>query len=268
MASTLYRTKTGLEAPGNKCLNYTFMRLYKDTKRLCGCQKETCIAIGYCGEGSFQLPSGQKPGKANLRKQWCQALGIDQKEILAGETILRIAYWHFPERFRHFDEKAGAWKLKPTDKWVDNERKEWLGAVPIRNLDDFVITYLSARHKPTFRLPAAVSTVQKPRQITVSPSSTRRVLYAPNSTAFIELESAYKVVNMELVVANKSLLDSQKENSSLKQELDALKQELKNTKFRLEKVEKERAASRHELEQHVEKITALRTRLVEGVALC
>jgi hypothetical protein len=30
-----------------------------------------------------------------------------------------------------------------------------------------------------------------------------------------------------------------KENSSLKQELDLLKQELKNTKFRLEKVEKE-----------------------------
>ena len=83
----------------------------------------------------------------------------------------------------------------------------------------------------------------------------------------IELEAAYKVVDMELAVANKCLLDSQKENSSLKQELDALKQELKNTKFRLEVGEKERAASRHEVEQHVEKIKALRMCLVEGAAL-
>jgi hypothetical protein len=52
-------------------------------------------------------------------------------------------------RFRHFDEKVGAWKLNPTDKWVDNERKKWLGAVPIRNLDEFVSCYLSARHEPT-----------------------------------------------------------------------------------------------------------------------
>jgi hypothetical protein len=42
-----------------------------------------------------------------------------------------------------------------------------------------------------------------------------------------------------------------------------LKQELKNIKLRLEKVEKERAASRHELVQHVEKIKALRMRLEE-----
>jgi hypothetical protein len=145
-------------------------------------------------------------------------------------------------------------EAKATDKWVDNERKEWLGAVPIRNLDEFVTSYLSARHEPTFRLPAVVSTVQKPRQITFSPSSSRRVLYAPNSTvpkntALIELESAYKVADMELAVANKCNLDSQKENSSLKQKLDSLQQELENTKFRLEKVEKERAASRRELEQ-------------------
>jgi hypothetical protein len=84
------------------------------------CGKETCIAIGYCGEGSFQLPTGQKPDKSNLRKQWCQALGIGQKDILAGEKISRIAYWHFLERFRHFDEKVGAWKLKATDKWVNS----------------------------------------------------------------------------------------------------------------------------------------------------
>jgi hypothetical protein len=89
------------------------------------------------------------------------------------------------------DEKVGAWKLKPMGKWVDNERKEWLGAVPIGNLD----------HEPTFHLPAVVLTVQKPRQITFSRNSTRRVLYAPNSivpksTGLIELESAYKVVDM------------------------------------------------------------------------
>jgi hypothetical protein len=131
---------------------------------------------------SFQLPAGQKPDKANLRKQWCQALGIGRKDIVAGEKELRIAYWHFPECFRHFDEKVGAWKLKPTAKWVDNEKKEWLGAVPIRNLDVFVSSYLSARHEPTFRLPAVVSTVQKPRQITFSPSSSGRILYALNST--------------------------------------------------------------------------------------
>jgi hypothetical protein len=90
------------------------MRMYNGCQRLCSCGKETCIAIlGYCGEGSFQLPTGQKPDKSNLRKQWCQALGIGQKDILAGEKILRIAYWHFPERFRHFDEKVGAWKQRP-----------------------------------------------------------------------------------------------------------------------------------------------------------
>jgi hypothetical protein len=211
------------------------MRLYTDCKRLYGCQKETCIAIGYCGEGSFQLPAGQKPDKANLRKQWCQALGIGRKDILAGEKELRIAYWHFPEeRFRHFDEKVSAWKLKPTAKWVDNEKQEWLGAVPIRNLDEFVSSYLSARHEPTFGLPAVVSTVQKPRQITFSPSSSGRILYAPNSTmpkstVLIKLESAYKVLDIELAVANKCILDTQKKNSSLKQELE-------NTQFRLEKV--------------------------------
>jgi chromosome segregation ATPase len=58
-------------------------------------------------------------------------------------------------------------------------------------------------------------------------------------------ESAFKVVDAELAVANKSNSDSQRENSSLKQELDTLKQQLKDTQFRLEKVEKERAASRH-----------------------
>ncbi len=84
-------------------------------------------------------------------------------------------------------------------------------------------------------------------------------MYAPNSTvpkstALIELEAAYKVVDMELAVANKCTLDSQKESSSLKRELDLLKQELNNTKFRLEKVEKERAAARLEVEQHVEEI--------------
>jgi hypothetical protein len=194
------KDKFGSPEPGSKCLNYTFMRQYNDCKRLCDCQKETCIAIGYCGEGSFQLPLGKTAVKANLRKQWCRALGIGQKDIVDGEGTLRIAYWHFPERFRHFDEKDGAWKLLPTDKWVDNERKEWLGAVPIRNLDDFVSSYLSARPEPTFRLPAVVSTSQKPRQITFSPSSFRRELYAPNSivpksTALIELESAYKVVD-------------------------------------------------------------------------
>jgi hypothetical protein len=239
------KRQVGSPEPGGKCLNYTFMRLYKNGNCLCGCQKETCIAIGHCGEGSFQLPLGQKPDKANLRKQWCQALGIDQKDILAGEKILRIAYWHFPERFRHFDEKVGAWKLKPTDEWVDNERKEWLGAVPVRNFDEFISSSLSVRHEPASRLPAVISTVQNPRQITFSPSSSRRVVYAPNSivpksTTSIELETAYKVVDMELAVANKRILDSHEENSSLKQELDLLKQELKNTQFRLEKVEKER----------------------------
>jgi hypothetical protein len=165
---------------------------------------------------------GQKPDKDNLRKQWCISLGIGQEDILAGETIPRIAYWHFPERFRHFDEKVGVRKLKHTDKWVDNERKEWLVAVPIRNLDELFSSYLSLRHGPTLHLPAVVSsTVQKPRQITFSPSSSRRVLSAPTSsvpksTALIEPESAYKVVNLELAVANKCIFDSQKENSSLK----------------------------------------------------
>jgi hypothetical protein len=161
----------------------------------------------------------------------------------------------------------------PTDKWVDNERKEWVGAVPISNLDDFVSSYISARPEPTFRLPAVVSTVQKPRQIAFSPSSSRRELYVPDiivpkSTALIELESAYKVADLKLAVANKSVLDSQKENSSLKQELDSLRQELKDTKFLLEKGEKEgekeRAASRHEIEKHVEEVKALRALLDEA----
>jgi hypothetical protein len=266
--------KNGKLEPGSKCLNYTFMRLYNNCKRLCDCQKPTCNAIGYCGEGSFQLPLGKKHDKANTRKQWCQALNIGEKDILAGEKTLRIAYWHFPERFRYFDAKARAWKLKKTDKWIDNERKEWLGAVPISNLDEFVNSYLPARHEPTFRLPAVVSTMQKPRQIAFSPSSSRCVSNVPNtsiapkSAALIGLESAFKGVDAELAVANKSNSDSQKENSSLKQELDTVKQQLKDTKFRLEKVEKERekerAASHHQLEQHVEEIKALRTRLDEG----
>jgi hypothetical protein len=114
------RDRFGRPEPGSKRLNYTFMRMYNGCQRLCSCGKETCIAIGYCGEGSFQLPTGQKPDKSNMRKQWCQALGIGQKDILAGEKMMRIAYWHFPERFRHFDEKVGAWKLKATDKWVNS----------------------------------------------------------------------------------------------------------------------------------------------------
>jgi chromosome segregation ATPase len=60
----------------------------------------------------------------------------------------------------------------------------------------------------------------------------------PKSASWIELESAFKVVDAELAVANKSNSDSQKENSSLKQELDTLKQQLKDTKFRLENSEK------------------------------
>jgi hypothetical protein len=92
------------------------MQLYNDCKHLWNCQKLICIAIGYCREGSFQLPLGQKPDKANLRKQWCQALNIGQKDILAGEKTLRITYWHFPEQFRYFDEKARVWKLKKKDK--------------------------------------------------------------------------------------------------------------------------------------------------------
>jgi hypothetical protein len=47
----------GRPEPGSECLNYTFLRLYKDYKRLCGCQNKTCFVIGYSGEGSFQLRS-------------------------------------------------------------------------------------------------------------------------------------------------------------------------------------------------------------------
>lgn len=57
--------------------------------------------MGYCGEGSFQLPLGPKPAKANLRKQWCEALGIRDEKIIDGGTdktrILHIGT--FPNDF-------------------------------------------------------------------------------------------------------------------------------------------------------------------------
>jgi hypothetical protein len=199
-----------------------------------------CHWLLYCGEGSFKLPEGQKPDKVKLRKQWCQALGIGQKSILTGEkTNIRIAYWHFPERFRYFDEQFCAWLLRPVVPWIDNERKQWLDAVPISKLDEFVSSYISKRHKPTFRLPAVVLTAQKPRKITFSPSSSGRVSSisksnAPKSTALLELESAYTEVDAQLAVTSKGLSDSKKENSSLKQELEASNLELEASKWDVE----------------------------------
>ena len=79
-------------------------------KTLCCCKQSTCLSFGYCGRGRFCLPTD-----ATQRQSWFDAAGIKANATDESEKLNKgkkyLAYWHFDEARRRFNEETQMWEL-------------------------------------------------------------------------------------------------------------------------------------------------------------
>jgi hypothetical protein len=150
---------------GHLCLGPQYFRPLVGTRKVCCCENEYCIGIGYSAGGLVKIPIN-----VETRKKVAQALGIGTRralwagsklaeQLLTGGTAapgssssiasasgdaeapaaaagrdLYLAPWHFSVQYRVYDEEIGTWRMKNPCKFkdvnIDRHGEIWTGMPP------------------------------------------------------------------------------------------------------------------------------------------
>ena len=125
-----------LKRRGYGLIGPKFLRNYKGTsvKRVCACEKEYCVNIGFSHIGMMSFPNGAKA------KEAVRLLGITDPiriaKITTNPRSYSIAPWHYHRH--HLIKKEGKYKIKKLESYCDGNGKVHQFAPPNGNIKTFI----------------------------------------------------------------------------------------------------------------------------------
>ena len=128
---------------GHLLLGHEFSAANNSVKMVCCCDMASCKGIGYTSSLFKLVPADP----TTLEKYVCKTgvMFTDDKKakIRKNPQKYRLAYWHFEDMHRYYDEREKKWHLRKSESYIDNDndKKVWNTPnhpPPNNSLDKFI----------------------------------------------------------------------------------------------------------------------------------